>query len=77
MDAYTHLLDTNIVSDLVRRPQGMAASRLALVEPAKVCTSLIVASQRSPDGAALRRNPGCLLNPASPNPASKENADHG
>ncbi len=45
MDAYTHLLDTNIVSDLVRRPQGMAASRLALVEPAKVCTSLIVASE--------------------------------
>ncbi len=45
MEAYTHLLDTNIVSDLVRHPQGLAASRLALVDPAKVCTSLIVVSE--------------------------------
>ncbi|MFM8331346.1 MAG: PIN domain-containing protein [Candidatus Methylumidiphilus sp.] len=45
MDGYTHLLDTNIVSDLVRHPQGTAAARLALVESARVCTSLIVVSE--------------------------------
>jgi tRNA(fMet)-specific endonuclease VapC len=45
MDGYTHLLDTNIVSDLARRLQGKAAARLALVELARVCTSLIVVSE--------------------------------
>jgi tRNA(fMet)-specific endonuclease VapC len=45
MDGYAHLLDTNIVSDLVRHPQGKAAARLALVESARVCTSLIVVSE--------------------------------
>lgn len=45
MDGHTHLLDTNIVSDLVRHPQGAAAACLAKVEPARVCTSLIVVSE--------------------------------
>ncbi len=45
MDSYTHLLDTNIVSDLVRHPQGKAAQCLALVDPSRVCTSLIVVSE--------------------------------
>lgn len=45
MEAYTHLLDTNIVSDLVRHPQGVVAARLASVDPARVCTSLIVVSE--------------------------------
>ena len=42
---YTHLLDTNIVSDLVRHPQGKAAQCLALVDPTRVCTSIIVVSE--------------------------------
>jgi tRNA(fMet)-specific endonuclease VapC len=45
MGAYVHLLDTNIVSDLVRRPQGKAAAHLATVDPSRVCTSLIVVSE--------------------------------
>lgn len=39
------LLDTNIVSDLVRHPHGRAAARLAAVGEAAVCTSIIVAAE--------------------------------
>jgi tRNA(fMet)-specific endonuclease VapC len=39
------LLDTNIVSDLVRNPGGRAASRIARVGEAAVCTSIIVAAE--------------------------------
>src|SRR5438874_9092022 len=40
-----YLLDTNIVSDLVRRPQGRSAARLARVGERNVCTSIIVAAE--------------------------------
>ena len=40
-----HLLDTNIVSDLVRNPQGRIAARIAEVGEAAVCTSVIVAAE--------------------------------
>ncbi|MDR3512512.1 MAG: type II toxin-antitoxin system VapC family toxin [Caulobacteraceae bacterium] len=40
-----HLLDTNIVSDLVRRPQGRVAQRIADVGESAVCTSIIVAAE--------------------------------
>lgn len=40
-----YLLDTNVVSDLVRNPQGRIASRIAEVSEARVCTSLIVAAE--------------------------------
>lgn len=40
-----HLLDTNIVSDLVRNPQGAVAARIAEVGEAEVCTSIIVAAE--------------------------------
>ncbi len=39
------LLDTNIVSDLVRNPGGRAASRIAEIGEATVCTSIIVAAE--------------------------------
>jgi tRNA(fMet)-specific endonuclease VapC len=39
------LLDTNIVSDLVRNPQGVAAQRIAEVGEAQICTSVIVAAE--------------------------------
>lgn len=47
MDAlpYKYLLDTNIVSDLVRNPQGAVAKRIAKVGEDKVCTSIIVACE--------------------------------
>jgi tRNA(fMet)-specific endonuclease VapC len=40
-----YLLDTNIVSDLVRRPQGAVAERIHEVGEANVCTSIIVAAE--------------------------------
>jgi tRNA(fMet)-specific endonuclease VapC len=40
-----YLLDTNIVSDLVKNPQGKAAQRIAKVGEDNVCTSIIVAAE--------------------------------
>lgn len=40
-----YLLDTNIVSDLVRNPQGRIAAMIAEVGEAAVCTSIIVAAE--------------------------------
>lgn len=40
-----YLLDTNIISDLVRQPQGRSARRLATLPDARICTSIIVASE--------------------------------
>lgn len=40
-----YLLDTNILSDLVRHPQGQVAKRIAEVGEAAVCTSIIVAAE--------------------------------
>jgi tRNA(fMet)-specific endonuclease VapC len=39
------LLDTNILSDLVRNPQGRIYRRIAHVGQAFVCTSIIVAAE--------------------------------
>lgn len=40
-----YLLDTNILSDLVRNPQGVVAARIADVGEDTVCTSIVVASE--------------------------------
>lgn len=40
-----YLLDTNIVSDLVRHPQGQIAQQIARVGDGAVCTSIIVAAE--------------------------------
>ena len=40
-----YLLDTNVVSDLVRNPQGRVAERIRMVGEAQVCTSIIVAAE--------------------------------
>ena len=40
-----YLLDTNIVSDLIRNPQGKVAIRLAEIGEDKVSTSIIVAAE--------------------------------
>ena len=39
------MLDTNILSDLVRYPQGRIAQRIAQVGEKAVCTSIVVASE--------------------------------
>lgn len=49
-----YLLDTNVLSDLVRRPQGLVAARIAQVGELKVGTSMIVASELR--FGALKRN---------------------
>lgn len=40
-----YMLDTNIISDLIRNPQGRAAKRIAKVGEATICTSVIVAAE--------------------------------
>jgi tRNA(fMet)-specific endonuclease VapC len=40
-----YLLDTNIVSDLVRNPQGKVVKRLIEIGEKMVCTSIIVAAE--------------------------------
>jgi tRNA(fMet)-specific endonuclease VapC len=39
------MLDTNIISDLIRNPQGQAARHIARVGEHDVCTSIIVAAE--------------------------------
>lgn len=39
------LLDTNILSDLIRHPQGVIAARIAEVGESEITTSIIVASE--------------------------------
>jgi len=43
--ALRYLLDTNILSDLVRHPQGPVASHITRVGEETVCTSIIVAAE--------------------------------
>jgi tRNA(fMet)-specific endonuclease VapC len=39
------MLDTNIISDLIRNPRGKAAKRIAGVGEDNICTSIIVAAE--------------------------------
>lgn len=39
------MLDTNIISDLIRNPQGRAAKQIAKVGEDNICTSIIVAAE--------------------------------
>lgn len=43
--AHRFLLDTNIVSDVARFPQGVVADRIAEVGERHVCTSIVVAAE--------------------------------
>ena len=40
-----YLLDTNIISDLVRNPAGRAADHLSRIGEEAVCTSIVVAAE--------------------------------
>ena len=40
-----YLLDTNVVSDLVRNPEGRITQRIREVGEAQVCTNIIVAAE--------------------------------
>ena len=50
-----YLLDTNILSDLMRNPQGAAARRYHQQADEQLCTSIIVAAELR-YGAATRRS---------------------
>ena len=39
------MLDTSVVSDIVRHPQGRVAKRIAEVGETQVCTSIVVAAE--------------------------------
>jgi tRNA(fMet)-specific endonuclease VapC len=43
--ALSYLLDTNILSDLVRNPGGAVAKQIARVGEDSVCTSIVVAAE--------------------------------
>ncbi len=45
MSSHQYLLDTNILSDLVRNPQGVIARQIAIVGEDQICTSIVVASE--------------------------------
>lgn len=51
-----YLLDTNIVSDLVRNPRGRVAEHVRSVGEAQICTSIIVAAELR-YGARKRASP--------------------
>jgi tRNA(fMet)-specific endonuclease VapC len=51
-----YLLDTNIVSDLVRHPHGRIADHISAVGEDEICTSIIVASELR-FGAAKKSSP--------------------
>ncbi len=40
-----YLLDTNIISDLIKNPKGRVAKRIARVGESNVCTSIVVAAE--------------------------------
>ncbi|NEP09250.1 MAG: type II toxin-antitoxin system VapC family toxin [Symploca sp. SIO2C1] len=43
--SYQYLLDTNIISDLVKHPQGLVFQKIVTVGENNICTSIIVACE--------------------------------
>jgi tRNA(fMet)-specific endonuclease VapC len=50
---YSHLLDTNVISRLMKEPSGVSATRLTELGDGRICTSTVVACELR-FGAALR-----------------------
>lgn len=46
-----YLLDTNILSDLVRQPRGRVAKRIAEIGEDRICTSIVAAAELRYGGA--------------------------
>jgi len=51
-----YLLDTNVVSDLIRHPQGRVSEHIRELGEAQICTSIIVAAELR-YGAAKKASP--------------------
>jgi len=45
MSGFVYLLDTNIISDLIRNPAGIVAQQIAEKGESAVCTSIVVACE--------------------------------
>ncbi|WP_183355958.1 type II toxin-antitoxin system VapC family toxin [Geomonas silvestris] len=45
MNPFVYLLDTNILSDLIKNPQGEVMRRIAAVGERVICTSIVVAAE--------------------------------
>lgn len=66
MSRLRYLLDTNVISALVRRPQGAVAEHIARVGEASVCTSIVVSAElqfgaRKSGSARLQRQVMAVL----------------
>ena len=75
-----YLLDTNILSDLIRQPQGMIAKCIARVGESNICTSIVVAAElrygaRRRNSRRLTRNVEAILDTIEVLPL-EEPADH-
>ena len=60
MNLPLYSLDTNILSDLVRHPQGVVAKKIAVVGENEICISIIVAAEVR--FGAAKRNSARLSN---------------
>ena len=60
MNLPLYSLDTNILSDLVRHPQGVVARKISLVGENEICISIIVAAELR--FGAAKRNSARLSN---------------
>jgi tRNA(fMet)-specific endonuclease VapC len=56
---YTYLLDTNIISELVKNPRGIIFSKIQGIGEEKICTSIIVACELK-FGARKKNSPQLL-----------------
>ncbi len=66
MTALRYMLDTNVISDMVRNPDGAAARRVVEVGDDALCTSAVVASElryglRKKGAVALARRVEAVL----------------
>ncbi|WP_411034986.1 type II toxin-antitoxin system VapC family toxin [Shinella sp. BYT-45] len=66
MTTFRYMLDTNVISDIVRNPDGAAARRVATINDDALCTSAIVASElryglRKKGAVALARRVEAVL----------------
>ena len=76
----SYLLDTNILSDLIRQPQGIIAKCIARVGESNVCTSIVVAAElrygaKRRNSRRLTRNVEAVLEAMEVLPL-EEPADH-
>lgn len=56
MAAQRYLLDTNVLSDLIKHPAGVVSTRIAAIGEEGVCTSIVVACELR-YGAAKKGSP--------------------